>query len=166
MKKIAEYFRLIIFVISMLIGIQAPSFVDQYGKSLESHMRESNLSLAEFQDDADTFFAGDILSLIHHYQKNSDKVFNAGGESIETVYQRNQLLKSASEEFNKDWFSSYVVALKNPVPDVRDEVGENYTFSIILDKIAILLGIIFGFISLIILSVLRFIGRVIKSSKK
>jgi len=159
MKKIAEYFRLIIFVASMLLGIQAPSFVNQYGKSLESHLRESNLSLQEFQADADKFFSGDMLKLIQHYQKNDDKVFNAGGESIDNIYQRNQLLKSASQAFRKDTLSSYLVALKNPVPDIRDEVRENYTYSIILDKIAIFLGAIFGFVSLFFLSLISFVGR-------
>ncbi len=166
MKKIAEYFRLIVFVASMLIGIQAPSFVNQYGKSLESHLRESNLGLQEFQADADKFFSGDLLKLIQHYQKTEDRVFNAGGESIETLYQRNQLLKSTSYTFTKDTFSSYVTTLKNPVPDILDEVRENYTYSIIIDKIAILLGAIFGFISLCLLFILNLFGRVIKPSKK
>jgi len=165
MKKIAEYFRLIIFVASMLLGIQAPSFVNQYGKSLESHLRESNLSLQEFQADADKFFSGDMLKLIQHYQKDDDKVFNAGGESIDSIYQRNQILKAASQAFRKDTLSSYLVTLKNPVPDIRDEVRENYTYSIILDKVAIFLGAIFGFVSLLFLTVLSFIGRIFKRTK-
>ncbi len=152
MKKISEYFRLIVFVMAMLVGIQAPSFVDQYGKSLESHLRESNLSLAEFQDDADKFFSGDLLKLIEHYQNTDDQVFNSGGESIDALYQRNQILQSASQEFKQSLFSPYFVTLKNPIPDIRDEVRENYTYSIILNKIAILLGVVFGFFALIIIA--------------
>lgn len=166
MKKIAEYFKLLLFAATVLIGIQAPSFVNQYGKSLESHLRESNLSMAEFQDDADMFFSGDLLKLIQHYQKTNDQVFNSGGESIDAIYQRNQLLFSASQEFTQSPYQAYIVTLKNPVPDIRDEVRENYTYSIILDKIAILLGLICGFLTLLFINGLILFVRLFSRKSK
>jgi len=162
MKKITEYFRLIIFVVAMLVGIQAPSFVDQYGKSLESHLRESNLSMQEFQKDADEYFNGDMVQLIGHYLSIKDRVVNSGGENIEDLYLRNMLLKSVSKEFKLNSYRPYIVIFKNMIPDILDEVRENYTFSIILDKIAILLGAIFGFLALFFLTLVNFIGRLFK----
>lgn len=144
MNKIAEYFRLILFACGVLVGVQVPSFVDQYGKSLESHYIESNFSLNEFQDDADKYFSGDLSKLIKHYQDNPDQIFNDGGDSIDAIFQRNQLLEQAITRYNSSTFSSYTQIVVNPIPEIRDEVWTGYTYGIILDKFAVVFGLAFG----------------------
>ena len=72
------YIRVFVFLGVTLAGIQVPAFVDQYGKSLESHLTESRIALNEFQDDADKHFDGSIENLIAHYRDNKDQVFNEG----------------------------------------------------------------------------------------
>ena len=49
MRKILDYLRLLLFTGGVLIGVQVPGFIDQYGKSLEAHLLESSQSLKEFQ---------------------------------------------------------------------------------------------------------------------
>jgi hypothetical protein len=146
MEKITEYSKFILFACGVLVGIQLPGFVGQYGKSLESHYLESNLSLAEFQDDADQYFSGDLLKLIEHYQINPDQVFNAGGESIDAIYNRNQLLESKLVEFNSSEYLAFKQVYLSPVPDIRNEVWSNYTFSVTLDKFAVAFGLLSGFL--------------------
>ena len=70
-----SYIRVFVLVGCSLIGIQVPGFVDQYGKSLESHLTESEIALNEFQDDADKYFNGSMERLIIRYQQNDDRVF-------------------------------------------------------------------------------------------
>ncbi|MDY0223604.1 MAG: DUF2937 family protein, partial [Desulfobacterium sp.] len=92
MELFFSYIRVFVFLGCTLVGIQVPAFVDQYGKSLESRLIESRIALNEFQDDADKYFDGSVEELIAHYKKNDDQVFNEGGRSIQSIYDRNIML--------------------------------------------------------------------------
>jgi hypothetical protein len=174
MRKILEYLRLILFMGGVLVGIQMPGFVDQYGKSLESHFRESVTSLEGFQDDANKYFSGDLDKLIEHYQSDHDPVFKDGGNSINDIYNRNILLGKAIEEFNENACSSYLHVILNPIPEIKNEVWESYTYNIMLDMPAIIWGLIAGFMLtaiteftiFLLISLGRFLKNQLRSTQK
>lgn len=141
MKKILDYLKLSVFVLGVLVGVQIPGFIDQYGKNLDARVSESGNSIGEFQDDADNYFGGDISRLIEYYSSNIDPVITSGGESIEAIFNRNQLLINAQQQFNQSVFSSYTHVLISPVEEIRNEVWTNYTYNIVLNGEAILLSI-------------------------
>ncbi|MGD9843380.1 MAG: DUF2937 family protein [Steroidobacteraceae bacterium] len=151
MNKLLEYLRLICFVGGVLVGVQLPSLVDQYGKSLQAHYLESQLSVAEFQDDADKFFAGSIEKLIEYYRKNPDPVVNEGGLSIDALFQRHEQLRQAYQMFNANIYSPYVQTLFNPIVDIKQEVLASYTYAVILNHSAIMVGLLVGVISALLL---------------
>ena len=138
--------RVFVFLGVTLAGIQAPAFVDQYGKSLESHLIESRSALNEFQDDADKYFDGSLEKLITHYKDNDDQVFTEGSHSIKSIYDRNLMLRGHFEQFQSSSWSAYTQTLFSPVPDVRREVWGNYSYAIQLKPIAIAFGLITGLI--------------------
>jgi len=144
MKVIFSYLRLILFLGGVLVGIQVPGFVDQYGKSLKSHFIESETNLNEFKDDAEKYFGGDMEKLIVHYKKDKDPVFTSGGESIDSIYQRNTELKVALADFNSGTISAYFQVFLTPVKDIKSEVWRDYTYSIRLDPSAISVGLVTG----------------------
>jgi len=141
-----SYIRLFVFFGFTLAGIQVPLFVDQYGKSLESHLIESSIALNEFQKDADQFFGGSMENLIAHYINNADPVFNEGGRSIQAIYARNLLLQINFAQFQSSSWSAYSQVLFAPVPDVRTEVWGNHTYAIQLNPAAIAFGLVTGLI--------------------
>lgn len=141
-----SYIRVFVFLGCTLAGIQVPVFVDQYGKSLESHLTESRLALNEFQDDADKYFGGSLEELIAYYRENDDEVFNEGGRSIESIHERNVMLRSNFEQFQSSSWSAYTQAIVSPVPDIREELWENYSYAIQLKPTAIAFGLIAGLI--------------------
>ncbi|WP_282110948.1 DUF2937 family protein [Shewanella algicola] len=143
-KHLMDYLRLVLFVCGVLIGIQVPGFVDQYGQRLEAHQLEAKQSLAEFQHDADRFFAGDISKLIQHYRKNNDPVFSAGGESIESIYQRYVALTDALTRFRQHSYSPYQQVILAPQTDIQAEVWKNYSHVILLKPEAIAIGTLLG----------------------
>jgi hypothetical protein len=143
-KHLMDYLRLVLFVCGVLIGIQVPGFVDQYGQRLEAHQLEAKLSLAEFQRDADRFFSGDIKKLIRHYQQNNDPVFSAGGESIESIYQRYMSLTDALTRFRQHSYSPYQQVIFMPQQDIQAEVWQSYSHVILLKPEAIAIGVILG----------------------
>ena len=145
MNKILEYIRLIIIVAGVLIGIQAPGFVDQYGKALQAHYTESQNSLQEFQDDADKFFGGSLHKLVEHYRNDPDPVFLEGGVSIATLLARNETLENAYNLFHEHPYSAYTQVLLYPVTDIREEVIASYTYTVVLNRSAVFIGLLSGF---------------------
>ncbi len=141
-----SYIRMFIFFGAALAGIQIPAFVDQYGKSLQAHLAESRIALTAFQDDADKYFGGSLEKLIAHYVGNTDQVFNEGGRSIQSIYDRNQLLAANLAQFQRSSWSAYTQAMLAPVADVREEVWNNYSYVIQLKPWAIAFGLVMGVI--------------------
>ncbi|WP_298772931.1 DUF2937 family protein [uncultured Shewanella sp.] len=144
MKKIIEYLRLILFMAGVLVGIQAPSVVDQYGKRLQSQLTESELSLNAFQGDADRYFGGSLDKLIAYYQNNEDPVFSDAGKNVEALMQRQIALSTAWQRFSASQYSPYVQFLFDPMLDIKTQVLAQYTYSIVLNTQAIMVGLIVG----------------------
>jgi hypothetical protein len=143
-----------VFIGCTLIGIQVPAFIDQYGKSLESHLIESQKSLSEFQMDADKYFSGSLEKLIAHYKENHDQVINAGGDSIASIYDRNLMLKKKFKEFQSGSWAAYTQALLTPVSDVKKEVWKNFSYAIQLEPKSIAFGLFAGLIITIAIELL------------
>lgn len=141
MRTMVFYVRIGLFVIGVLVGLQFPMFVDQYGKSLHSHYIESSNSIGEFQEDANRFFAGDMGKLIEYYKENGDPVFYEGGESIESIYHRYVALDRAFKQFQIGSVNAYQQAFFTPIADVREEVWENYDFATKLSPSAMTIGL-------------------------
>lgn len=147
MTRLLEYLRTAIFVVGVLIGIQLPGLVDQYAKAIESHLSESQASLQVFQDDADRFFDGNLPSLVNHYKASADQVFNEGGNSIDVILTRNQMLTTAQNLLYRHSYSPYIQLLFNPVNDIRAEVISSYSYVIMLDASAIFIGLLVGILA-------------------
>ncbi len=146
MKTVLEYLRLTLFVGGALIGVQIPSFVDQYGQRLESHMLESQTSLQGFQRDANKYFDGSVERLIQHYVENDDPIINDGGESIESLHSRAQFLNQQWLEFNYSAYQRYWHAIVSPVATIRQDTWRAYGFAVKLDLNGIAWALSFGLI--------------------
>jgi hypothetical protein len=167
MKTILEYLRLTLFVGGALIGVQIPSFVDQYGQRLESHFLESQTSLEGFQLDADRYFEGDIEKLIQHYIKKADPVISDGGGSIASLHSRAQFLKTSWSTFNAGIYQRYWHVLTAPVIAIRQEAWRSYGFTIKLDTKGIAWALTLGFlISSLIEVLLLTMGSIFSPAKR
>jgi len=146
MKTILEYLRLTLFLGGALIGVQIPSFVDQYGQRLESHLLESQTNMQAFQSDADKYFQGDIGKLIQHYAKNKDPVINDGGDSIASLHSRTQFLNRSWSDFNANIYQRYWHSFASPIKAIQSETWKGYDFIVRLDISGIVWALSFGFI--------------------
>ena len=75
------YIRFAIFATGILIGIQVPSFVDQYAKRIDAHYQEVSFNISGFQKTANSLFGGDLEALIAYYDGSNDTVFRSDSES-------------------------------------------------------------------------------------
>lgn len=98
-----------------------------------------------FQADADKYFDGKLLRLIAHYKDNSEAVIQDGGNSIETLYLRNQELVAAYRHFSSDSLSLFIHTFLRPLNEVRDNTMKNYNFIVLLNTSSIVWGVVVGF---------------------
>lgn len=167
MKIFSDYLRILLFAVGVLLGLQVPGFVEQYGSRLEARVMESNHNLQAFQADADKYFDGDIARLITHYKNNSDQIIQDGGNSIDTLYQRNQKLISAFEHFSRNSLTPFIHTFTQPLTDVRENTWRSYNFLVLLNTSSIIWGAAIGLLLVmmnsLIFSFLRLIIRPLRS---
>jgi len=144
MNAVFSYVRLLVFLACCLVGLQVPVFVDQYGEQLSARAAESRVALEEFQDDADLYFDGSLSRLIEHYKTNGDEVFAAGGESIESIHQRNLFLEKKLTAYQSGTWNAYLQALFSPVPDVEEAVWEEFNYAVQVDPVSLGFGLTMG----------------------
>lgn len=163
MKKIIDYLKLAILILGVLIGVQIPGFVSQYGQNLDARVAESSQGLSQFQQDADQYFNGNIDQLLKHYARNQDPVIVSGGQSIKALVARNQMLTQAQSDFHQSLYSPYLQVFISPISEIRQDVWNHYEYKVILNAEAISIGAIFGlmvlalseFVLFILLSLLK-----------
>lgn len=146
MNTIVSYLRLILFFGGVLVGIQVPVFVEQYGKSLTAHYAESQRSLEAFRDEAVRHFDGDMDRLIGHYRRSGDPVFQEGGDSLDALYRRHVLLRDRLADFRANPLRAYTQAFLTPVPDIQAEVRAGFAYAVKLDPGAMVFGLASGFV--------------------
>ncbi|MDO5686468.1 MAG: DUF2937 family protein [Neisseria sp.] len=140
---LSHYVRMVIFALLLLIGLQVPAFVDQYGKALQAHWSESERAVSGFRADAQKFFAGDMERLLQHYLQQTDPVIRQGGENVRTLVTRNRVLSDAVADFRSSPWRAYAHTFFYPVADVRDEVWQSYGLIAPLNMASVAFG--FGF---------------------
>ncbi|WP_211829912.1 DUF2937 family protein [Kistimonas asteriae] len=101
---IRGYFRLLLFSVCLLTGIQVPGFIDQYQKRIDAHFREAAINLSGFQATADQYFEGSMNALINHYQSSPDPVFTQDASSVRQIYDRYLMLEREQAALSQPWY--------------------------------------------------------------
>lgn len=140
MDFIYRYLMIVVACIALLLGMQVPSFIDQYQKRVDAHLREVTLNLQPFQDIAKQYFSGDFDKLIALHRNSTEKPFQDEGVAIEKMVQR------------KLRFEADVAALQTSLPmqalrvllhgdrEMIDEVLGQFSYTVPLNQDALLFG--------------------------
>lgn len=165
MKFMFEYIRLILFAFGLLLGIQVPSFVDQYTKRVDAHLIEAQQSLSGFQQTADRYFSGSVEKLIAHYKVSDDPVFRNDADSIQSIYLRVQLLSNELTQLQKNSVVAAYHSIFNHQKALMEETLAQYSYVILLSPGALLWGICLALVfAMMIETMLRLIIRLIVKS--
>ncbi|MGH8529481.1 MAG: DUF2937 family protein [Nevskiales bacterium] len=142
-----DYLRLITFTGGLLVGVQLPSFVDQYEKRVDAHYVEAQLNFAGFQATADRYFGGDVEAMLRHHDQSSDLVFQDEAKAIRSIWQRLQMLKAEQAAMNQDFVRQVYHLLANANTELRNETRSAYSYTVLLTMEAIASGIAGGFVT-------------------
>ncbi|MBJ9977147.1 DUF2937 family protein [Pseudomonas sp. S75] len=153
------YLRLLLFTVGLLVGVQVPGLVKDYGQRVEAHLLESREALSGFQETAERFFNGDLQALLRHYRGSDDPVFVSDANSIESLMVRNQLLENEWQSLQGSWAARTWHVLVQADPALRQETLNGYSYQILLVPEAIGWGLGCGFLlALLVESLLLGLG--------
>jgi Protein of unknown function (DUF2937) len=141
---IANYLRLVVFSLGLLVGIQVPGFVDQYAKRVNAHYSEVVHNFAGFQDSANRYFGGSVEALIAHHVASADEVFKDEAKTIREMYERLTTLAAEREAMNTPLLKQIVHVMVRPNREILDETRAEYTYAVPLNAAAIVSGVTIG----------------------
>lgn len=137
-----SYLRLALFAFGLLLGVQVPGFIDDYGKRVEARRLESQQSLKGFQDTAQKFFKGDMDALVAHYRVSDDPVMRSDAQSVAHLVQRSALLEREWQAMQGPWYAQAWHLATGANRDLLGETLQAYRYQVLFTPEAILWGVI------------------------
>jgi hypothetical protein len=155
------YRYLLIFVAcgALLLGIQVPSFVNQFEQRLDSHLQEVQANLKGYQEIAEHDFAGSMESLIRKHKDSTDPVFRDEAAPIETMYLRYLHLTSQHAALQTNLPRQVWFLIQHGDRQLMRETYTNYSFAVALDITAIGAGFALVVIALLLVEFVAGIVR-------
>jgi hypothetical protein len=151
---IADYVRLIVFAIGLLVGVQVPSVVDQYAKRVSAHQIEVANNFRGFQETANQYFGGSVEALIAHHAASADKVFEDEAKIVREMYDRLKSLSAELAALNGPLIVQIIHVIFRPNREILNETLAAYTYTVPLNASGIVSGITLGALLAIIIEAL------------
>lgn len=148
------YIRLLVFAFGLLVGMQLPSFIDQYQKRVDAHLIEAEDNFKHFQGTADRHFGGDVEAMIAHHEKSPDPVINEDAVSIRHIWQRVQLWRGEMQALSQGWMMSAWHIAFHANADIYRETRKAFTHAIPLTQAAIVAALVVAFVLAFVIELL------------
>jgi hypothetical protein len=135
------YLRLVLFALGLLVGVQAPGFVDQYSKRVSAHYIEVTKNFAGFQRTANLYFGGSVDALIAHHEASPDAVFKDEAKIVAAMYARLKGLGVELDAMRKSLPSRIFHVAFHPDEEILKETIAAYSYTVPLNLEAVLCGL-------------------------
>ncbi len=138
---VRSYLRLALFALGLLLGVQVPGFVDDYGKRVEAHRLESEQALKGFRETAGRFFEGDLQALVAHYRASKDEVMRSDAHSVGVLVERADWLEREWQAMQGPWYARVWHLATAADDELLSETYQAYRYQVLLAPEAIAWGI-------------------------
>ena len=135
------YSRLLLFAGGLLLGIQVPSFIDQYEKRVDAHYQEVSANISGFQSTAQLLFDGELEALISYYQSSNDEVFKRDAGSIRIIADRFNRISAERVALAGNLLNVAFHVLLRPDREIFDETISQYSYTVPLNSLAVQWGL-------------------------
>jgi hypothetical protein len=149
MSFLYRYLLILLACLGLLLGIQIPSFVDQFNKRLDAHFQEVQANLKGYREIADRDFGGSMEALIRRHQDSSDPVFRDEAGPIQSIYQRYQRFEEQRSGLQTSLPQQVWYLIQHGDRELIRETYDNYTYALALDSTAIYSG--FALVGIVLL---------------
>lgn len=163
MSIVYRYLMIIVACASLLIGLQVPSFVDQYQKRVDAHLREVIVNLQPFVEIATKYFDGDMERLLGLHRNSEALPFKEEGKAIEQLLQRKTHFEAELSALNTALPQRALHVLLHSDAQLREEALAQYSYTVPLNQDALLFGAGAALVILLLVELLLALLRVLVS---
>lgn len=153
---IYRYASILLACLLLLIGIQAPGFVDQYEKRVDAHLKEVTENLKGFQEIADDYYDGSIEELIRKHESATDIVFQREAQPIGNMYDRYLIFTREKGQLDTNLINQVLHILSRADEELLQETLNSYTYTVTLDRESAISGAVLLVLGLILADLLSF----------
>jgi Protein of unknown function (DUF2937) len=155
MNTIYRYLLIMIACASILLGIQIPSFVDQYEKRLDAHLIEAENNLRGYQDIADKFYGGSIASLLDKHERSLDETFKAEAQPIKNIFERYRRFAKAKLSLDTGLPGKIAFIITQGDKELINETYTSYSFTVPLNGAAVACGFMVMAVMVLLVELIR-----------
>lgn len=140
MSFLYRYLLIFIACVALLLGIQIPTFVDQFDKRLDAHYQEVQADLKGYREIAERDFNGSMEALIRRHKESTDMVFRDEAAPIEAMYLRFLHFSDQRAAMQTSLPRQVLYLIGHGDRDLIRETYAGYSFAVPLDSTAIYSG--------------------------
>ena len=140
MSFLYRYLLIFIACVALLLGIQIPTFVDQFEKRLDAHYQEVLTDLKGYREIADRDFNGSMEDLIRRHKESTDMVFRDEAAPIEAMYLRYLHFNDQRTAMQASLPRQVLYLALHGDRELIRETYASYSFAVPLDSSAIYSG--------------------------
>ncbi len=153
-KLLQRYSLKLLFALTLLLGLQLPSFLQQYEARLDAHYLEAKNQLNQYQDLAELYFAGNLQALITKHKNSDVLLFSAEALVIEKLLNRFNYLQAQKTSLQGPLITRFYFLLGELDSPLLIETKENYNAEIVLNQNSIIVGLVSALLSTLFLELL------------
>ena len=146
-KFIQRYILKLVFALSLLLGLQLPSFLQQYEHRLDAHYIEAETQLQQYQNLAKRYFSGDLQALIIEHKNSDVLLFHAEALLIEKLESRFNYLQEKKNALQGPLITRLYFLLGELNSPLLLETKENYNADLVLNQNSIFVGLVLALLS-------------------
>lgn len=150
MSIFRHYLTLVLFAAGLLLGLQAPNFVDQYETKIDEHLADSRAQLVGYFRTADHFGEGDIQGSMPQQTRSGNETEISDRQSIRKRYERLQRLELEKDALRSPLVGKVLHIILFAESVVLGETIREYSASVPLTAPAIFSGLLGGLVVCII----------------
>jgi len=154
MRVLYRYFLVLIACTAILFGVQIPNFVDQYEKRLDAHFLEVQNNLRGYQGIADRHYGGSMEVLMKKHEESEDRAVREETEPIRNMYERYLRFQSERGSLETGLAGKVAFIIAKGDRALINETYQNYSFTIPLNRSAVVSGFISAATVLVVVELL------------
>lgn len=154
MRVLYRYFLILVACAALLLGIQIPNFVDQYEKRLDAHLIEVQNNLRGYQELADRHYDGSVMALIKKHEESEDEADREEALPIRNIYERYLRFKSEKRSLETGLAGKVAFIIAKRDRELINETYTNYSFTIPLNRSAVVSGAVSAALVLVVIELL------------
>jgi phytoene dehydrogenase-like protein len=150
LNVIYRYLLIALACAALLVGAQAPAFVEQYRHRLDAHLAELTTDLEKWQAVADKYFNGSLQALLDYHARSVDKVFQAEADPLREMLDRRARFSVEAAGLQGGLPHQLLYLASRGDPELLDETWRGYGASVPLNASGLLAGVTLALVVLVL----------------